>query len=238
VPPPVNVGGNNTATDATAGTAADQNKPKVEFSKDAKKDYEAALESFKANDKSGWSESACRSSADRFAAVAREHKVVDAQWYRIAYWRTASETINYRRFFDVTDLVGVRVENPEVFEMRNRRVLDLINEKKVTGLRIDHIDGLFDPVSYLTKLQLRFSDPDPFYVVVEKILGAGEPLPSTFRVAGTTGYDFLDIVNAVFVDPQGATIGVWQATKKAAAAPKKAAAAKPAKKAKAKAKKR
>ena len=130
-------------------------------------------------------------------------KVVDAQWYRIAYWRTASETINYRRFFDVTDLVGVRVENPEVFEMRNRRVLDLIHEKKVTGLRIDHIDGLYDPVAYLTKLQLRLGDPDPFYVVVEKILGAGEPLPATFRVAGTTGYDFLDIVNAVFVDPAG-----------------------------------
>ena len=130
-------------------------------------------------------------------------KVVDAQWYRIAYWRTASETINYRRFFDVTDLVGVRVENPEVFEMRNRRVLDLIHEKKVTGLRIDHIDGLYDPVAYLTKLQLRLGDPDPFYVVVEKILGAGEPLPSTFRVAGTTGYDFLDIVNAVFIDPAG-----------------------------------
>ncbi len=130
-------------------------------------------------------------------------KVIDAQWYRIAYWRTASETINYRRFFDVTDLVGVRVENPEVFEMRNRRVLDLITENKITGLRIDHIDGLFDPVAYLTKLQLRFGDPDPFYVVVEKILGAGEPLPSTFRVAGTTGYDFLDIVNAVFIDPEG-----------------------------------
>ena len=80
VPPPVNVGG-NTATDATAGTAADvKNQPKVEFSKDAKKDYEAALESFKANDKSGWSEGACRSSADRFAAVAREHKIVDAQF--------------------------------------------------------------------------------------------------------------------------------------------------------------
>lgn len=80
VPPPVNVGGNN-ATDATAGTAADQkNTPKVEFSKDAKKDYEAALEAFKANDKSGWSESSCRSSAERFAAVAREHKIVDAQF--------------------------------------------------------------------------------------------------------------------------------------------------------------
>jgi len=130
-------------------------------------------------------------------------RLIDAQWYRVAYWRIASETINYRRFFDVTDLVGVRVENPEVFEMRYRRVLDLISEKKVTGLRIDHIDGLFDPVSYLTKMQVRLGDAEPFYVVVEKILGAGEPLPSSFRAAGTTGYDFLDVVNAVFVDPQG-----------------------------------
>jgi (1->4)-alpha-D-glucan 1-alpha-D-glucosylmutase len=130
-------------------------------------------------------------------------KLIDAQSYRLAYWRIASETINYRRFFDVTDLVGVRVENPEVFEMRYRRILDLIGEKKVTGLRIDHIDGLFDPVAYLTKMQVRLGDAEPFYVVVEKILGAGEPLPSTFRCAGTTGYDFLDIVNAIFVDPQG-----------------------------------
>ena len=130
-------------------------------------------------------------------------KLLDAQSYRIAYWRIASETINYRRFFDVTDLVGVRVENPEVFEMRYRRILDLIGEKKVTGLRIDHIDGLFDPVAYLTKMQVRLGDAEPFYVVVEKILGAGEPLPSSFRAAGTTGYDFLDIVNAIFVDPQG-----------------------------------
>jgi (1->4)-alpha-D-glucan 1-alpha-D-glucosylmutase len=130
-------------------------------------------------------------------------KLIDAQWYRVAYWRIASETINYRRFFDVTDLVGVRVENPEVFEMRYRRILDLIGEKKVTGIRIDHIDGLFDPVAYLTKMQVRLGDPEPFYVVVEKILGAGEPLPSSFRAAGTTGYDFLDVVNALFVDFQG-----------------------------------
>jgi (1->4)-alpha-D-glucan 1-alpha-D-glucosylmutase len=87
--------------------------------------------------------------------------------------------------------------------MRYRRILDLIGEKKATGLRIDHIDGLFDPVAYLTKMQVRLGDAEPFYVVVEKILGAGEPLPSSFRAAGTTGYDFLDIVNALFVDPQG-----------------------------------
>jgi (1->4)-alpha-D-glucan 1-alpha-D-glucosylmutase len=135
-------------------------------------------------------------------------RVVQAQWYRLAYWRIASETINYRRFFDVTDLVGIRVENPEVFEARNRLMLEWIAQGKVTGVRIDHIDGLFDPINYLAKLQLRLGEPQPdsqqtFYVVVEKILEHGEPLPASLRCAGTTGYDFLDTVNAVFVDPAG-----------------------------------
>ena len=149
--------------------------------------------------------------------------LLDAQWYRLAYWRIASEKINYRRFFDVTDLVGVRVENPEVFEARNRRTLELIAEGKVTGLRIDHIDGLYDPVGHMRKLQLRLGSrsgqpgelsgvprvadegehPQSFYVVVEKILARGETLPAAFPVSGTTGYDFLDSVNALFVDPAG-----------------------------------
>ncbi len=131
--------------------------------------------------------------------------LLDAQHYRLAYWRIASEKINYRRFFDVTDLVGTRVENPEVFEARNRRHLELIAEGKVTGLRIDHIDGLYDPAGYLTKLQLRLGDPsnNSFYVAVEKILEHDEVLPKSFQVAGTTGYDFIDSLNAVFVDPKG-----------------------------------
>ena len=130
----------------------------------------------------------------------RLDRVVQAQWYRLAYWLIASETINYRRFFDVTDLVGIRVENPEVFEARNRLMLDWIAEGKVTGVRIDHIDGLHDPIGYLSKLQHRAGD---LYVVVEKILERGEALRSSFRCAGTTGYDFLDTVNALFVDPAG-----------------------------------
>jgi (1->4)-alpha-D-glucan 1-alpha-D-glucosylmutase len=133
-------------------------------------------------------------------------RLLDAQWYRLAYWRIASETINYRRFFDVTDLVGVRVENPEVFEIHHRLVSELVGEGKVTGLRIDHIDGLFDPMNYLTKLQLRHGDPqevESLYVVVEKILEDGEALPPSMRCAGTSGYDFLDTANALFVDPAG-----------------------------------
>ena len=136
-------------------------------------------------------------------------RVAAAQCYRLAYWRVASETINYRRFFDVTDLVGIRVENPEVFEARNRLILDLITQKKVTGVRIDHIDGLFDPTNYLAKLQSRLGGK--FYVVVEKILEHGETLPGSFQCDGTTGYDFLDTANAVFVDPAGlgALTGVY-----------------------------
>jgi (1->4)-alpha-D-glucan 1-alpha-D-glucosylmutase len=130
--------------------------------------------------------------------------LLDAQSYRLAYWRIASEKINYRRFFDVTDLVGVRVENPEVFEARNRRTLELIAEGKVTGLRIDHIDGLYDPIGHMRKLQSRLADADDrFYILLEKILEDGEELRSEFPVSGTTGYDFLASVNALFVDADG-----------------------------------
>ena len=130
--------------------------------------------------------------------------LLDAQSYRLAYWRIASEKINYRRFFDVTDLVGVRVENPEVFEARNRRTLELIAEGKVTGLRIDHIDGLYDPIGHMRKLQSRLAEADDrFYILLEKILEDGEELRDDFPVSGTTGYDFLASVNALFVDPSG-----------------------------------
>src|SRR5207253_8190618 len=130
--------------------------------------------------------------------------LLDAQWYRLAYWRIASEKINYRRFFDVTDLIGVRVENPEVFEARNRRTLELIAEGKVTGLRIDHIDGLYDPIAHMKKLQLRIGGEErPFYVVIEKILAPHEQLPHDFPVSGTTGYDFLGTLDNLFVDGGG-----------------------------------
>src|SRR5262249_11019226 len=149
--------------------------------------------------------------------------LLDAQEYRLAYWRMASETINYRRFFDVSDLIGVRVENPEGFEARNRRTLDLIAEGEVTGPPIDHIDGLYDPVGHMRKLQNRLAvgrsplaeesgaaatvngqcPTANFYIVVEKILTGDERLPSDFPVSGTTGYEFADRLNALFVDAGG-----------------------------------
>jgi (1->4)-alpha-D-glucan 1-alpha-D-glucosylmutase len=144
-------------------------------------------------------------------------ELLDLQWYRLAYWRIASEKINYRRFFDVADLVGIRVENPEVFEARHKRILQFVADGHVTGLRIDHIDGLYDPIGHLRKAQLRLASGEPshvpdseerradrhFYVVVEKILAHDETLPKEFACSGTTGYDFLDVLDAVFVDPEG-----------------------------------
>jgi len=128
------------------------------------------------------------------------------QSYRLAFWRVAAEEINYRRFFDVNDLAGVRVEAPQVFQETHRLILRLVREGRVTGLRIDHPDGLFHPRDYLRDLQRECAGidaPEPFYVLVEKILTGDEPLPEDWPVAGTVGYEFLNQVNGLFVDPSG-----------------------------------
>jgi (1->4)-alpha-D-glucan 1-alpha-D-glucosylmutase len=128
------------------------------------------------------------------------------QWYRLAHWRIAYEEINYRRFFDINDLVRLRVEDEEVFRIRHGPIVQLIKGGKVTGLRIDHIDGLREPQAYLERLQAAISSEGSlpsFYVVVEKILGRGEALPEQWLTFGTTGYDFLNVLNDVFVDPDG-----------------------------------
>jgi (1->4)-alpha-D-glucan 1-alpha-D-glucosylmutase len=132
------------------------------------------------------------------------------QAYWLAFWRVVTEKINYRRFFDVSDLIGIRVDDPRVFEATHALVVRLATEGKITGLRVDHIDGLFDPLEYLRRLQGRIvpgprgqGDPPRFYVLVEKILIGDEPLPEEWPVCGTTGYDFLKAMNELFVDPQG-----------------------------------
>ncbi|HEY6184660.1 MAG TPA: malto-oligosyltrehalose synthase [Terriglobales bacterium] len=128
------------------------------------------------------------------------HELIKTQAFRLAYWRVASDDINYRRFFDINDLAGLRVENPQVFEATHRYVLELVRDGKVNGLRVDHPDGLFDPAQYFTKLQ----SVKPIYVVVEKILSGDEPIPSEWPVNGTTGYDFSNLVNGLFVDTTAA----------------------------------
>ncbi|MGI6284703.1 malto-oligosyltrehalose synthase [Neomoorella humiferrea] len=133
-------------------------------------------------------------------------EILAEQFYRLAYWRTANEEINYRRFFDVSDLVAVRVEDERVFEALHSKVWELVRRGQVTGLRIDHIDGLYDPQGYLIRLHhvLGKQAASPgFYVVVEKILGDEEEPPEAWKVYGTTGYDFLNALNGIFVDPKG-----------------------------------
>ncbi len=140
--------------------------------------------------------------------------LIDRQAYRLAYWRVASEEINYRRFFDINELAAIRMERPEVFEATHQLLGDLIASGKVTGVRLDHPDGLWDPAGYFRNLQAYAAermpreegteppsaDDCPLYVLVEKILGHGESLPDNWTVHGTTGYEFLNDATGVFVD--------------------------------------
>ena len=140
----------------------------------------------------------------------RLDRLLCSQAYRLAYWRRAAEEINYRRFFDINELVGIRIDNPKVFEARHAPVLRLMKEGAVDALRIDHVDGLRDPYDYLSTLRKRIDEvvapqngrPEP-YVVVEKIISGQEELPFEWPVAGTTGYDFLNAANLLLVEPMG-----------------------------------
>jgi (1->4)-alpha-D-glucan 1-alpha-D-glucosylmutase len=122
------------------------------------------------------------------------HRLLESQNYRLAHWRVSGDEINYRRFFEIDDLAAVRVEDPAVFVATHGRLLQSVARGEVQGLRIDHIDGLADPLAYLRAL------PDGIYLVVEKILGPGEALPADWPVAGTTGYEFMNDVLGLFVD--------------------------------------
>ncbi|MCX4783245.1 malto-oligosyltrehalose synthase [Streptomyces sp. NBC_01264] len=125
-----------------------------------------------------------------------------AQWYRPACWREARTGLNYRRFFTISELIGVRVEDPEVFGVTHAKVLELVRDGVVEGLRIDHVDGLADPEGYLRRL--RDAVGRDCWVVVEKILAREERLAPAWPVAGTTGYDALYRVDGVLTDPAGA----------------------------------
>jgi (1->4)-alpha-D-glucan 1-alpha-D-glucosylmutase len=131
--------------------------------------------------------------------------LLSRQPYRLTYWRNAAHEINYRRFFDITDLAALAMERPEVFEHAHALVLRLLRRGRLTGLRVDHPDGLFDPAAYFHRLQehrpgAELRETPPLYIVAEKILALDEALPD-WPVSGTSGYDFLNHVNLLFVDP-------------------------------------
>ena len=121
--------------------------------------------------------------------------LLSEQLFKLSFWKVATEEINYRRFFSINELICLRAEDEEVFDHTHALIFQLIEEGKVSGLRIDHIDGLYDPTNYLKRLQERTGD---MYIVVEKILGVTEEIPPFWQAQGTTGYDFLNYLNGIF----------------------------------------
>ncbi len=138
------------------------------------------------------------------------HRLLERQHYRLAYWRVAFSAVNYRRFFDINDLAGLRVEDPKTFRAVHPLVSRLIAEDRLQGLRLDHIDGLRDPAQYtrrldrlVRKLRREAGLSGPFHILVEKILADGEPMPRFPGVAGTTGYEWLNVITRVLADGKG-----------------------------------
>jgi len=140
----------------------------------------------------------------------RLHQIHEAQVWRLGYWRLAREALTYRRFFEITDLVGVRVEDASVFADVHRKVLELVGDGAVDGLRIDHVDGLADPKAYLARLR-QASGLD--YIVVEKILWAGEELRPDWACEGTTGYEVAGLLTGIQVESgnRDRMINAWSA---------------------------
>jgi (1->4)-alpha-D-glucan 1-alpha-D-glucosylmutase len=144
------------------------------------------------------------------AGRAALHRLLERQNYRLAYWRIAFSAVNYRRFFDISDLAGLRVEEPKTFRGIHPLVARLIANDQLQGLRLDHIDGLRDPAQYtrrlkqmIGKLRREADLSGPFYILVEKILGEGEKMPQFPGVHGTTGYEWLNVISRVLVDGNG-----------------------------------
>jgi len=151
---------------------------------------------------------AYRAGPDRSAPTLALHHLLERQHYRLGHWRLASSDINYRRFFDVNTLAGLRVEDAGTFAAVHRLVRRLIAEDRLQGLRLDHIDGLRDPVQYFQRLRRLIRDAQgtrgrPFYMVVEKILGEHEMLHAFSGVHGTTGYEWLNTITQVLLDGNG-----------------------------------
>jgi (1->4)-alpha-D-glucan 1-alpha-D-glucosylmutase len=146
--------------------------------------------------------------ADHEAGVNLLHRLLERQHYRLAFWRLAPSGINYRRFFDINELAGLRIEDPGTFQQTHALVSQLIAQGQLHGLRLDHVDGLYDPLQYTRRLQTlirqaRGRRQDDCYVVIEKIVEDGEELPPFTGVAGTTGYEWLNLMSRVLVDEPG-----------------------------------
>ena len=146
-----------------------------------------------------------------YSSFDRLDDLVSNQAYRLAYWRVAAEEINYRRFFDINELAAIRIEESEVFNEIHQLVLQFLQEGSLTGIRIDHVDGLYDPRAYLRQWQLwaekhlsQTADAKGrfLFILVEKILGKNEPLSEDWPTHGTTGYDFLALLNNIFVQTE------------------------------------
>ena len=151
---------------------------------------------------------AYRAGPDRPAQVLALHHLLERQHYKLGHWRLASSDINYRRFFDVNTLAGLRVEDAGTFEAIHRLVKALVADGRLQGLRLDHIDGLRDPAQYFQRLRrlirdAQGNDAKPFYLVIEKILGEGEKLHPFSGVHGTTGYEWMNVITQVLVDDSG-----------------------------------
>ena len=151
---------------------------------------------------------AYRAGADRHAQTLVLHHLLERQHYKLGHWRLAASDINYRRFFDVNSLAGLRVEEAGTFEAAHRLVKQLIADGRLQGLRLDHIDGLRDPAQYFQRLrrlirEARGGEAKPFYIVVEKILGEGEALQPFAGVQGTTGYEWMNAIAQLLIDGKG-----------------------------------
>jgi (1->4)-alpha-D-glucan 1-alpha-D-glucosylmutase len=150
---------------------------------------------------------AYRAAKDRPAQTLALHHLLERQHYKLGHWRLASSDINYRRFFDVNGLAGLRVEDAGTFAASHRLVKQLVTDGKLQGIRLDHIDGLRDPAQYCQRLRRLVRDAQgsakPFYTVIEKILCEHERLPHFAGVQGTTGYEWMNVITQVLVDARG-----------------------------------
>jgi (1->4)-alpha-D-glucan 1-alpha-D-glucosylmutase len=133
----------------------------------------------------------------------RLNRLLSRQYYILSYWKTALKHINYRRFFDIIDLIGLKIERMETFEYTHRLILELVKEGCFSGIRIDHIDGLYQPDEYLNKLRQELPEA---YLIVEKILTNTEQIPKIWPVQGSTGYDFLNYTNKLFIQKRNESI--------------------------------